>query len=167
MNDQEHVLPPFASGLVLVPKWAGEFKSFAEWVNRASRVLTVRREPPICVDSKGRRCYIGKDFMLARDEGVFPVRYFWECELAPAQEWVSVEDRLPVDGETVLAWAGDQVVIERWMERHESPVGWSSATMPIGPAWDEHEFEEITHWMSLPPPPSTDALPRVRGQGET
>jgi hypothetical protein len=30
-----------------------------------------------CVDAQGRRCNVGKDFMRARDEGTFPVRYFW------------------------------------------------------------------------------------------
>jgi hypothetical protein len=34
----------------------------------------------ICVDALGRRCNIGADFARARDEGAFPVRYFWECE---------------------------------------------------------------------------------------
>jgi len=70
----------------LAPKWAGEFKIFGEWVATAQRVL----ESPsycsaICVDAKGRRCAIGKDFARARDEGAFPVRYFWQCEVvAPA-----------------------------------------------------------------------------------
>jgi hypothetical protein len=68
-------------------------------------------------------------------------------------EWVSVTDRLPPDGDVVLAWAGDHVAVERWMERHESPVSWSSATVPIGPGWDDHEFEDITHWMPLPSAP--------------
>jgi Lar family restriction alleviation protein len=78
--------------------------------------------------------------------------------------WISVEDRLPEDGETVLAWAGDHIVLERWMERHESPVGWSSVTMPIGPAWDDHEFEDITHWMPLPGAPR--ATPAKANDGE-
>jgi hypothetical protein len=67
--------------------------------------------------------------------------------------WISVTDRLPPDGDVVLAWIGDHVAVERWMERHESPVSWSSATLPIGPSWDDHEFEDITHWMPLPSAP--------------
>ena len=72
---------------VPAPQWAGEFKSFADWVNRAQRALASPSHlPAICVDAKGRRCTIGKDFMLARDEGAFPVRYFWEFAAAPSPQ---------------------------------------------------------------------------------
>lgn len=72
-----------------VPDWAGQFDTFQDWVNHAERALAGmeysvgglgadgRGVPAICVDAKGRRCAIGKDFMVARDEGAFPVRYFW------------------------------------------------------------------------------------------
>jgi hypothetical protein len=65
------------------PDWAGQFDTFEDWVNHASRALTnvqgrVGEDlPAFCVDAKGRRCHVGKDFMLAHDEGAFPVRYFW------------------------------------------------------------------------------------------
>lgn len=76
-----------ATPCTLKPRWAGEFRSFDDWVNSASRRLTgcygsVGQDvPPICVDALGRRCHVGKDFHRARDEDAFPVRYFWECEL--------------------------------------------------------------------------------------
>lgn len=78
----------------LVPKWAGQFDSFQHWVYKATRYLADargsmgQRLPPMCVDALGRRCHIGADFMRARDEGTFPVRFFWECEPAtpPSQE---------------------------------------------------------------------------------
>lgn len=69
------------------PDWAGQFDSFNDWVNHASRALTgvtgsVGEElKPFCVDAKGRRCHVGKDFMRARDEDAFPIRYFWEGKL--------------------------------------------------------------------------------------
>lgn len=69
----------------LVPKWAGEFCSHDDWVNFATARLAGAKGvmgqtvPAICVDALGRRCSIGADFMRARDEGAFPVRYFWEC----------------------------------------------------------------------------------------
>ena len=72
----------------LAPKWAGEFQNFNHWVNTASRQLTGRtgsvgeKLEPICVDTLGRRCNVGKDFNRARDENTFPIRYFWECEPA-------------------------------------------------------------------------------------
>lgn len=73
----------------LVPNWAGEFTTFDDWVNTATRKLANRTcetsgctmpVPAMCVDTKGRRCYQGGDFMRARDDGSFPVRYFWDCK---------------------------------------------------------------------------------------
>lgn len=92
MKKEECTAPKAVAGKVevpeaqLVPKWKGEFHSHQDWVNRAKRVLSVPRHKPgaICVDAKGRRCFIGADMARARDEGTFPVRYFWECELAGA-----------------------------------------------------------------------------------
>ncbi len=69
----------------LVPRWEGEFVSFNDWVSFASKRLTVARDSngaelkAICVDSLGRRCNNGGDMQRARDEGAFPVRYFWDC----------------------------------------------------------------------------------------
>lgn len=71
-----------------MPNWAGQFDTFQDWVNHASRALTgetgsVGEElRAYCVDAKGRRCHNGKDFMRARDEDAFPVRYFFTSTLA-------------------------------------------------------------------------------------
>lgn len=60
-----------------------QFKSHQEWVNKASSWLTRHPEwdgksfRAICFDTKGRLCRIGKDFMRARDEDAFPVRWVW------------------------------------------------------------------------------------------
>lgn len=76
----------------LVPVIAGQFNTFERWVNKASSYLSPRRgnmgEPvsPICVDMLGRRCNVGADFMRARDEGTFPVFFFWECRPAGKAE---------------------------------------------------------------------------------
>ncbi len=65
------------------PEWAGQFDTFDDWVSHASRAFTGVTgsvgEPlsPFCVDAQGRRCHVGADFMRARDERAFPVRYFW------------------------------------------------------------------------------------------
>ena len=82
--------PRPATPCSLQPKWEGEFSSFDDWVAFASKRLTVARSvvtgtqvPAICVDALGRRCTCGGDFMRARDENAFPVRYFFECEPAP------------------------------------------------------------------------------------
>ncbi len=69
----------------LVPNWEGEFRDFQDWVSFAHKRLTVASDSngaalsAICVDTLGRRCHNGRDMMRARDEGTFPVRYFFEC----------------------------------------------------------------------------------------
>lgn len=69
------------------PRWEGQFDTFDDWVNHASRALTGETgsmgEPlaAFCVDTKGRRCHIGSDFMRARDEEAFPVRYFFHSRI--------------------------------------------------------------------------------------
>lgn len=70
----------------LKPRWVGQFNTYDDWLNNATQYLAGRKGsvgqdvPAICVDTLGRRCHVGKDFMRARDEGTFPVRYFWDCE---------------------------------------------------------------------------------------
>jgi hypothetical protein len=72
-----------------VPEWAGQFDTFEDWCNHASRALTGEvgstgeKLSAFCVDAKGRRCNIGKDFMTARDEDAFPIRYFWTGKVLP------------------------------------------------------------------------------------
>ncbi len=65
----------------LVPNWAGEFTSYQQWVNKgASWLASPDHRRAVCIDDKGRRVTCGGDFALARDEGAFPVRFFWDCE---------------------------------------------------------------------------------------
>jgi hypothetical protein len=73
----------------LIANVAGQFDSFEDWVNAASRRIGERHCPvdgvghpqeAICIDTKGRRCQVGADFHRARDEKTFPIRYFWNCE---------------------------------------------------------------------------------------
>lgn len=76
--------PRTATPCDLVPLWAGEFASFDDWVNFATQRLTGTRgmygeAKAICVDARGRRCSSGGEFMRAREENAFPVRYFFEC----------------------------------------------------------------------------------------
>ena len=53
----------------------GEFDSFGSWVNNAAS--WIGGTSALCVDAKGRLCRIGADFMLARNEGAFPVSYWF------------------------------------------------------------------------------------------
>jgi hypothetical protein len=60
----------------------GEFQSFQEWVNKAASWIGGTNS--LCVDAQGRICRMGMDFMRARDEGTFPVSFWfgagWESE---------------------------------------------------------------------------------------
>lgn len=53
----------------------GEFVSFETWVNKASSWIGWTGAK--CFDAKDRPCRIGRDFMLARDEDAFPVRWYF------------------------------------------------------------------------------------------
>ncbi len=76
----------------LVPLWVGEFRDFNDWVNFATKRLSEAAGDKygamqsVCIDALGRRCTIGGHFMRARDEGTFPIRYFWEFVPAIAIE---------------------------------------------------------------------------------
>lgn len=56
-----------------------QFDTFTEWCNKAPSWLTRRGTDvhAICYDAKGRLCTIGGDFMRARDENAFPVKWIW------------------------------------------------------------------------------------------
>ena len=56
-----------------------QFATFSGWVNHAQRAWRaegVRSDDTLCLDTDGRVCRIGRDFMTARDEGKFPVRVY-------------------------------------------------------------------------------------------
>jgi hypothetical protein len=76
---------------VLVPNWAGEFRDFQDWVSFATNRLTGTYDPmmgnevgAVCIDAFGRRCTAGGHFRRAKEEGAFPVRFFWD--MRPAQQ---------------------------------------------------------------------------------
>ena len=64
-----------------------QFDDFEDWCNNASRWLTCHPNfdhehfRAHCFDTLGRRCYTGADFMLARDEGAFPVKWLWPDQI--------------------------------------------------------------------------------------
>lgn len=53
----------------------GEFTTFYSWVNHATSWIGGTN--PLCADALGRICRNGDDFHRARDEGAFPVRYWF------------------------------------------------------------------------------------------
>ncbi|QPI08302.1 DUF551 domain-containing protein [Stutzerimonas stutzeri] len=79
-------------------------------------------------------------------------------------EWISVEERLPELGETVLVW----VEAERYMEDEHGQYRMDASEVDLGETQNnggelflDHysgpfgDSECVTHWMPLPPPPST------------
>ena len=63
----------------------GEFRSFMQWVNKATSWIGGMNA--LCVDAKDRVCCMGADFMRARDEGAFPVRFWYHAgPQTPAQQ---------------------------------------------------------------------------------
>lgn len=72
------------------------FKSFEEWVNKASSWLTRHSDyheqnfRAICFDSVGNICRRGKDMMHARDNNLFPVYWIW-----PDQNLFNMIDSIP------------------------------------------------------------------------
>jgi hypothetical protein len=81
---------------------------------------------------------------------------------ADARRWISVNERLPEAGVRVLVYVRDfpllPIQTDEWNEQREAPVEWSSATISVGFGWDEHEFDEVSHWMPLPDPPADAAM---------
>jgi hypothetical protein len=56
-----------------------EFKSFGHWVNSARNLFYqsgYSGDQTVCVDTKGRLCEKGKEFMRARDDDSFPIKVY-------------------------------------------------------------------------------------------
>ena len=75
-------------------------------------------------------------------------------------DWISVDDRLPDIGDRVLVnLSGDLIVLEL---REEIPT-YEEAFLPFyywHEPYDEMldiEYDEVVHWMPLPPPPESAA----------
>jgi Lar family restriction alleviation protein len=79
--------------------------------------------------------------------------------------WIPVTERMPEPGTECLVWKTASywkepfLALDRWDEQHECPVSFSTATVPIGLGWDSSDFEEVTHWVAIKPPP-TDPVQR-------
>lgn len=117
------------------------FETYEQWVNCASRWLTDHprymetREPAnqtrvvpgmlpfraVCFDALGRLCRSGADFMRARDEDAFPVRWVWPDQVgtrlielerrvdkldAEIEELIGPEEELRLPLETRDAYEG-------------------------------------------------------------
>ena len=71
--------------------------------------------------------------------------------LTPENEWVSVEDRLPEKGQTVLFHQKDGFIC---------CAEYFAGNALMSPGWfidnDSWDAKEVTHWMPLPAPPKKE-----------
>jgi hypothetical protein len=79
-----------------------------------------------------------------------------DAEYVRRDGWISVEERLPEVGERVLVLVPQNVrtpvQIDEWAIQREFPLSFSTASVPTGPGWCDHEFSEVSHWQPLPAP---------------
>lgn len=81
--------------------------------------------------------------------------------LASAPRWIPCSERMPDAGSTVMVYLAEpafpgamRVVFDCWDEQYESPVSFSTVSVPVGLGWDSGiEYEAVTHWMPLPAAP--------------
>src|SRR5262245_3390184 len=56
--------------------WYGEFRTYEEWARLGPQPSYRSATFP---DGRGRPCITQQDFVRARDDGAFPLRYRWEA----------------------------------------------------------------------------------------
>ena len=72
-----------------------------------------------------------------------------------ANEWISVEDRLPTDNEEYLVWPLPDLEMNiRTAEFQHWDKRWTQERYD-GYGWDNF-YPDVTHWMPLPEPPGTE-----------
>lgn len=64
-------------------------------------------------------------------------------------EWISVKDRLPEDGQRILVHLDLDIEICYFSKED----GWKNMD---GGDWYEIDSKYVTHWMTLPKPPAED-----------
>lgn len=78
--------------------------------------------------------------------------------------WISVGDGLPEPGTECLVWVRSlyttpgkyYATVDTWDEQREAPLSFSSATIPVGLGWNDHEFDDVSHWQPIAPPAITN-----------
>jgi hypothetical protein len=85
-----------------------------------------------------------------------------EAPSRDAPEWISVDDRMPPDGDEVLVCvnyddgSAPYVMVDRWVMNREDPLGMGGRTIETGFDWDNNDPLDVTHWMPLPAAPSVE-----------
>jgi hypothetical protein len=99
-------------------------------------------------------------FIVAQDEEV-DLLSETVMDLIDKQRWISVEDRLPEEGERVLTWIGEPAACHPGTEAQIGCFYSSEEDLPDGGTWTDWGFtyyrsgflggREVTHWMPIPP----------------
>lgn len=77
-----------------------EFSSFTRWVNKAQgwfAAYGLTGRDVICLDTKGRICTIGADFMRARDDDAYPVTVYYKNPDASAPDTLEGKPHETID----------------------------------------------------------------------
>lgn len=73
---------------------------------------------------------------------------------AKVPKWVPISERFPPDDAPVLLWhVNGRYEIDSWQELYEDPTGMGGPQQAIGYGWNGFDYEDITHWMTLPEAP--------------
>ena len=138
-------------------------KMMREWVERQP-TLTPPNETPPCYQPDGEgcayQCYDGQDE---------PIDKCKECPLCysdkqrhhtpkqrhhtPPNEWVSVEQAMPPEHETVLCIVSGKPKPNIMLEDAYQLGSWNKADGWIIDEWLDWEGANVTWWMKLPEPP--------------
>jgi len=68
-------------------------------------------------------------------------------------EWISVEDKLPKDGQDIFTWDGANRCIDKFTEGESHNFKIAEMVMSFGDGDTEESPDKVTHWMPLPDPP--------------
>lgn len=95
-----------------------QFEDFEQWVSHRGTWLAIKNErtldyqipepedAAICFDSRGRRLLRGRDFILAKKEGTFPVYWLWPEQVGSVALYSIGSRALKYHAEVLLANLG-------------------------------------------------------------
>jgi hypothetical protein len=102
------------------------FDSFAQWFDEGPSWLGRRgpNETAVCLDARNRPCVANADFMRARDQKTFPVRWLWPEDVAALAAAQASECCVPRRGEPSFVLLGRDPqapdLVEKWADDREA-----------------------------------------------
>lgn len=102
------------------------FDTYVQWRDEASSWLGRRgpQEEAVCLDVRHRPCAVEADFARARDEGAFPIRWFWPEDVAALAAAQASECCVPRRDEPSFVLLGRDPqapdLVDRWAADREA-----------------------------------------------